>query len=396
MIPTYEAVFDEDSKGVFGISLVENPATQEYFVALSEDEKKKLKEKQIQLATIDEEQRILLGLVLEPDTPIYRNEDGEEFNITFNSQTVKSLAHAFISNGYQHNSTIEHNEDDKIKGIAFVESWTVDNSKKDKSNAYGLEYPKGSWVIAMKVNDDATWNDYIKTGKVKGFSIDAVVKLKKVSTNKSDIKMSLTEKLQKAMGDLKVKLGMEKEQIIKLGQINLEDGSVTFEFEGETMEVGKSVFAVDPSDAENKIPVPVNETPYPLEGGGQLVVSEEGIIGEGSSMEKVEEEAAKEVAADPAKEEENLNDDAGNKIKSILIKYQEEADLKMSEMQTNLDAKIGEMQKQILELQEQLSTVNKEVVEMSEQPVKKPKKAMATIELNKNGRLLEKLRNANN
>lgn len=386
MIPTYEAIFDESTKGVFGISLVENPATQEYFVKLSQAEKEKIKQRELKFSTIDEEQRILLGLVLEPNVPIYRNDNGEEFNITFNDQTVKSLAHAFISNGYQHNSTIEHNDNEKIEGIAFVESWIVDDSKHDKSNAYGMEYPKGSWLVAMKVNSDEIWNDYIKSGKVKGFSIDAVVKLREVKT-KSDIKMSLADKLKKFIG-LKEEEKTDKKEV-KLGQVNIEDGSVMFEFDGEVMEVGASVFAVDPAEPDNKIPVPVGK--YPLEDGSTLVVNEEGVIAE---------IVPKEPAADetPAPEQNNeaapvpMAEEADNKIKSILIKYQEETDLKMSAMSTKME----EMQKQIVELQEQLSKVNQEVIQMSEQPVQKPKQPVQSIALNKHGRLLEKLRNVNN
>ena len=381
MIPTYEAVFDESLKGVFGISLVESPATQEYFVRLSEDEKAKIKERELKLSTIDEEQRILLGLVLEPNVPIYRNDNGEEFNIVFNNQTIKSLAHSFISNNYQHNSTIEHNEDEKIEGIAFVESWTVDDSKKDKTNAYGLEYPKGSWVVAMKVNSDDIWNNYIKTGKVKGFSIDAVVKLKEVKTEKKDVKMkvNLIDKLKKLMfTDEPVK--------VEFGEINIEDGSVTFQFDGEVMEVGASVFAVDPAEPENKIPVPVGK--YPLEDGSTLVVAEEGIIAEVTPKEAAAEEtpapeASGEAAPVPMTDVSAPTTD----IKSILIKYEA------------MELKMEEMSKQIVELSEiktELATVKAELVELGEQPAQKPKKAMASIELNKNGRLLEKIRNTKN
>ena len=213
MITTYEAVFnEEDVSGVFGISLVESPATKEYFIQLSEDEKKQVIEKatEIKLATADEEQRLLVGLVLEPNKPVYRNQDGEEFNIVFNEETIKNLAHSFFMNDYHKNSTIEHDMESKISDVAFVESWTVADPKKDKSNAYGLEYPKGSWVIAMKVKSDEVWNDYVKTGKVQGFSIDAVVKLKKVN-NKKEVKMSdnVIEKLKKGANELAIKLGLK-------------------------------------------------------------------------------------------------------------------------------------------------------------------------------------------
>jgi len=278
-IITYEAIFDESVKGVFGISLVENPATQEYFVTLSEDEKPY----EIKLATIDEEKRILLGLVLEPNKPIYRNEGGEEFNIIFNSQTVESLAHGFLLNGFQLNSSIEH-DDKKIKDIAFVESWIVDDPKRDKSNAYGMEYQKGSWVIAMKINDETLWQDYVKTGKVKGFSIDAMVKLKKVNNNLKSVKMSVLDKLKTFVG-----LNAD-EVVLKFGQVMLEGGDVIFEYDGETLAVGSAVFAIDKADPENKIPAPVGK--FPLEDGSIMVVTEEGVVGEIIPKEAPEEAPA--------------------------------------------------------------------------------------------------------
>jgi hypothetical protein len=35
----------------------------------------------------------------------------------------------------------------------------------------GLEYPKGTWVVTMKVNDPKVWKD-IKNGKLNGYSIE--------------------------------------------------------------------------------------------------------------------------------------------------------------------------------------------------------------------------------
>ena len=59
-----------------------------------------------------------------------------------------------------------------IQNLTVVESWLVDNPKMDKSVNYGLNVPKGTWMVSMKVNNDEIWNDYVKTGKVKGFSIE--------------------------------------------------------------------------------------------------------------------------------------------------------------------------------------------------------------------------------
>jgi hypothetical protein len=44
--------------------------------------------------------------------------------------------------------------------------------EKDKSAAYGLNDVVGTWYVAMKVDNDEIWNEYVKTGRVKGFSIE--------------------------------------------------------------------------------------------------------------------------------------------------------------------------------------------------------------------------------
>ena len=192
----YEAVFNEESLGVYAISLVDQPATGEMFVAFNEDEK------EIKLAQVNEEERLLLGLVLAPNQPILRStSNGELFTVEFNEETIKKLAYSFQKNNNQSNSTIQH-EGKNIEGVTFVEQWTVENPKLDKSVNFGLEYPKGSWLAMMKVDNDAIWNDYVKTGKVKGFSIDAMVKFKEIeesNINQNQIQMSKMEKFGDAM-----------------------------------------------------------------------------------------------------------------------------------------------------------------------------------------------------
>jgi hypothetical protein len=73
-------------------------------------------------------------------------------------------------NSNQNNATLEHEKE--LKDLSIVESWIVEDSEMDKSKKYGLDAPVGSWVVSMKVNNDVIWNDFVKTGKVKGFSIE--------------------------------------------------------------------------------------------------------------------------------------------------------------------------------------------------------------------------------
>jgi len=39
---------------------------------------------------------------------------------------------------------------------------------------YGLDVPVGTWMGSVKVDNDEVWNDYVKSGKVRGFSIEGM------------------------------------------------------------------------------------------------------------------------------------------------------------------------------------------------------------------------------
>jgi len=159
-----ELILDEmqDMMGIQAISIVESPAIEENFVAL--------KAQEVQFAKQDEEKRILLGAALIPNKPIYRNNGEEEYYVYFTKDTIRRASEMFFQNGNQNQSTLEHQAE--LKGLSVVESWIVEDEQKDKSRIYGLEMPVGTWMVSMKVNNDDIWTNYVKTGKVKGFSIE--------------------------------------------------------------------------------------------------------------------------------------------------------------------------------------------------------------------------------
>ena len=161
---TIELYIDEENEfsGIEAISVVENPAIEEDFIALKKHE--------VQLAEVDAEKRILMGPALIPNKQIYRTNGEEEYNIFFSEDTVKKASELFLSRGKQNNSTLEHQVD--LQGLSVVESWIIEDSDMDKSKKYGLSLPKGTWMVSVKVNNDDIWNNYVKEGKVKGFSIE--------------------------------------------------------------------------------------------------------------------------------------------------------------------------------------------------------------------------------
>jgi hypothetical protein len=89
-----------------------------------------------------------------------------------------------LAKKYTDQATLEH--DSKIKGVTLVESWVKDG-QFDKSNNYGLNLPKGTWVGMFKITDDKIWNDYIKNGKVKGFSIEGLFSHKLIKASLEEI-----------------------------------------------------------------------------------------------------------------------------------------------------------------------------------------------------------------
>ena len=158
-----ELILDEQDEmaGVDAVSLVEYPAIEENFVALKE---------QITLAEVDKEKHILMGAALVPQKPIYRKNGDEEFYIFFSKETIEKVSQLFLKNSKHKNATMEH--DYQLSDMTIVESWIVEDAVHDKSRKFGMEVPVGTWMVSMKVEDDSVWNDYVKTGKVKGFSIE--------------------------------------------------------------------------------------------------------------------------------------------------------------------------------------------------------------------------------
>ena len=159
-----ELILDDNDEmtGIEAISVVENPAIEEDFIALKAEE--------IKLAEVDKEKRILMGAALIPNKPIYRRNGENEFYIFFSKETVLKASQLYLKRGNQGEATLEHQE--KIKDMTVVESWLVEDEVHDKSRKYGLNMPIGTWMVSMKVDNDEIWNDYVKTGKVKGFSIE--------------------------------------------------------------------------------------------------------------------------------------------------------------------------------------------------------------------------------
>ena len=178
-----ELILDEESDlGIEAISVVENPAIEEDFIALKSEE--------IKLAEVDKERRLLMGALLIPNKPIYRRNGEDEYYIYFSKDTVLKASQMYLTKGNQNNATLEHQYE--INGLSLVESWIVEDKVHDKSVKYGMDLPIGTWMGSVKVNNDEVWESFVKTGKVKGFSIEGYF-ADKMERPKEEIEEELSE-----------------------------------------------------------------------------------------------------------------------------------------------------------------------------------------------------------
>ena len=214
-----ELILDEEQEesGIDAISIVESPAIESDFVALNKQE--------IKLAEVDKEKKILLGALLIPNKPIYRNGEEGDYYIFFSKETIVKASQMYLKNGYQNNSTLEHK--DTLKGLTLVESWIVEDEVNDKSRKYGLDVPVGTWMGAVKVNNDEIWNEYVKSGKVKGFSIEGYF-ADKMERPKEQIKEDMSEekiaeqllsKIESIVKGEKVELGIADDLKKRSGEL---------------------------------------------------------------------------------------------------------------------------------------------------------------------------------
>jgi hypothetical protein len=192
-----ELILDEEQEysGIEAISIVEKPAIEEDFITLN-------KEVEYKLAEVDTEKKILLGALLIPNKPILRMSEEGEYYIYFSKETVRKASELYLMEGNQNNATLEHQM--QLKGLSLVESWIVEDTEKDKTAFYGLKYPVGTWVGSVKVHSDKVWQEFVKTGAVKGFSIEGYFqdKSQKKEGNLSSIEMQEAEYILSAIKDV--------------------------------------------------------------------------------------------------------------------------------------------------------------------------------------------------
>ena len=168
-IKRYKVGLDSET---YKISMVTEPAIEIDYVALEKEKD------EMQMKFSSDERHICYGPALVPNMDIYRNNGKQEFYINFSEESIVKMSQEFMYDYKQHEVNLQHEDD--VDDVFVCESWLVEDPYKDKSNALGFNVPKGTWMIAMKINNNEVW-DKVKSGELKGFSCESLVALEDFS-----------------------------------------------------------------------------------------------------------------------------------------------------------------------------------------------------------------------
>lgn len=371
-IPLFNAVIEDAEDGIFAVSLVEYPATEEGWLAFNKQEE----ENQPLYFVKDEDKRLITSVLMVSDTPIYRRQGDFEYYIQYSKEVLKQMAEKVIADGTLNNVDIEHNGEYLPKGsVQCMELYIKDVERG--INPLGFEQVKdGSLFCTYKVNDDNLWKT-IKEGKMlNGFSLAGLFTVKEAETynkqnNKKENKMSKLQQLKQLLSEIlvdfstikladgtEVEVGSQELQMgvaVKAedGQYELEDGRTMTVKDGivsEMMEKEENVIEdvnsesdgngdSDNSDnADEQVPEEV------IEKEGELEVTEEGIVEVEQKEEEITEEPKEEVEMAVVEEEED------EVVEEVVVEPQEsqegvsqEAEIKelkgeMSQLGARVDA----------------------------------------------------------
>jgi hypothetical protein len=108
---------------------------------------------------------------------IYRNDDGDEYFVSFTAEEIEKIHAKFMSNlSNKDVFNIEHDAENKVPAY-ILEAWIVEDPNTDKAKAYGIDVPKGTLMLTAQVTDEKYYNDLVSNGQV-GFSIEGFLGMK--------------------------------------------------------------------------------------------------------------------------------------------------------------------------------------------------------------------------
>ena len=370
-IPVYDALVSDDECGMNRISLVDAPAVEANFLALAKD-------KQPQMYSVaDEEKRIVRGVIMRADFPIYRRDNRGEYYVIYKADTIRKMAEKYLLESKQNEVNLDHDDDAEVDGVQMVQ-WFIKDSEAGINPAGFEDIAEGSLFAEFHVVNDEVWAS-IKDGTYKGFSLEGVFDMQpEQSVNEVEsIVESLDGLFSKLYKDNKMsKLARFKEALSKImmecGNVTTDKGILYWESE-EDLKQGDEVFV---EDAEGNRTAAADGD-YTTEDSKVVVVvdgkvaeikdAEAEVAPEETPAEEANVEAAEEAPAEEAPAEEQPKEDEPK---------EGDTEARLADLEKIVEAiceylGIIKLEKQE-KLPEQMEAIKREIAELKAQPMAKP------------------------
>ena len=177
----YDLFIDEnlnDKSGVDDISVVDNPAIQENYMAFKTQKRVRIVcgGQKGNFTPIQGDKQILAGALMIPDMEIYRVDDvtGEEYNVRFKAEEIAKIQKKCKLLGMQNNINEMHNPNKRINNSVLFQDFIIDR-KMGINPPLGQEHlPDGTWFGFVYVGDKMVWDEFIKTGIYRGYSVGGI------------------------------------------------------------------------------------------------------------------------------------------------------------------------------------------------------------------------------
>ena len=258
-LPTYNAEIKDERDGIIAISFVDEPAVESNFMLFG---------KQIPLFFANEEKKNILGVIMRADFPIYRrDEDGNEFYVTYSADTIAKMAQKYFVSGAVNTTSINHNGE-TLDGVSLVQWYIKDTGKGIVPNGFD-DVKDGSLFAEFHIENENLWTA-CKDGTFKGFSLEGYFTTEKTNLESDKMENKIMQKV--------------RELLVKLAKVTTDKGELSYEGD---LEVGTEVV-----DANG---VAVSDGDYTLEDGKIIVIKD-------GKVETIEEEVELEEEEVPAEE----------------------------------------------------------------------------------------------
>lgn len=276
-IPVMNATIQEGD-GIIRVSLVDWPAVESDFLTFHKDAKKEAPAPASTYKVVDEEKRLIYGVVMRADYPIYRyDEQNGEYFIVFPKDVIRQLAEKYLTEGRANNVNVMHLAGSDVKGVEMVQ-WFIKDTAAGVSPTGFEVIEDGSLFAEYHVTNDEVW-DACKKGEYRGFSIEIFNGMVPAPAGELDFAAAIEHIITKSKTSMKKKVETLKAAAAKIAQqfksITTDKGILEWDGDEDAV-VGTKVYV--PGEGENAERQPAPDGDYTVTETGTVFTVADGAV----------------------------------------------------------------------------------------------------------------------